>query len=165
MLEGSLRIRGRVVGSFGNPGFPRRVTGALSRSVRSFAEKTEFGARGVVGIEHTVRYARILELGGTQPARDIYPRRRRFLRWTTGMTHRAGEAAMDFGLTSKQAHGAPRTRRGRAKERPDTVFVGKKGVHQPARYQRPIPFLGPAFEGERPEIERTLRSRIAAALR
>jgi len=160
---GGLRLRGRIVGSFGAPGRPRRGTGALSRAVRKESESIPSGARVIVGVESKVPYARILEFGGMQPARTIRPVRKKALRWTTGTTRLASVAALDFGLTRKQAFGAPRTRKGRKAEAADTRFAMK--VVQPARYQRPIPFIEPAFEIERPLIESDLRDRFARALK
>jgi hypothetical protein len=160
---GGLRLRGRIVGSFGSGGRPRRGTGRLSRSIRKELETIPSGARVTVGVEAKVPYARILEFGGTQPARTIRPVRKKALRWTVGTTRLASVAALDFGLTRKQAFGAPRTKKGRRAEASDARFAVK--VVQPARYQRPMPYFGPAFDVERPLIESDLRGRISRALK
>lgn len=162
MVFASVALRGRVVGSFGTPGYPRRGTGGLSRGIRGYAERSDVGSRAVVGVAAIVPYGRILEFGGTQPARVIRPIRKRALRWTSGMTRLGSVVALDFGATRKEGFAAPRSKAGRAAQSSDTTFA--KRVYQPSRFQRPIPYLGPALEEERPNIQAGLRARLAAAL-
>ena len=163
LTVGSIRLRGAIISSFGQAGYPRRDTGRLSRGIRSESERSEIGARAVVGVESKVPYARILEFGGVQPARTIRPKRKRALRWTTGLTRLTGLVGLQTGVTSRQAFAAPRSKKGRAQEAGDTRFA--RSVFQPARYQRAIPYFGPNFDRERPRIESDLRKRIAAALK
>ncbi len=166
---GGLRLRGRIVESFGKPGFPRRGTGRYSRGIRKRSSRSPFGARVVVGVEAKVPYARILEFGGTQPARDIHPKTKKALRWVTGATRLGMLSGLDFGLTRKQAF-----RSGKKFRKSDVFQAGdvhffrpsakKPAIHQPARHQRAIPVFGPSLNVEQPAIEKDLRARLARAL-
>lgn len=150
-------LQTRIKESFGGPGFPRVNTGRLRRAIHKIpARKTEDGWQGQVGVLALVPYGRILELGGTIPAHDIYPVRKQALRWSGGVTALSNLVALSFGVTRKQ--GAA----GRAYEPSDVHFA--KHVHQEARQQRAIPFLAPAMEAERENIRALFAERVREAL-
>jgi hypothetical protein len=170
LVRSSLKIRGTVISLIGQPGFPRFGTGRLSRAVRSFAERTSFGSRAVIGVESKVPYCRILELGGMQPARDIAPVRKRALRWVTGTSRLGMLAQLDFGSTRRQAfRSGKKFRKSDVFQRSDVHFFRptsrKRSIHQNARYQRAIPYFGPGFEVERAGVSADLKMRLAAALK
>jgi len=166
----TLSIRGRAKDSMGGTGRPRYGTGRLSRGIVDSPPEAigDFSWLGRVGVLAIVPYGRILELGGMQPARYIRPVRKQVLRWVSGTTRLANLAGLGFGPTRRQAFGQGRKfRKGEALAGDVHFFrpsARKPAIYQEARYQRAIPFLGPAFQEELPAIPGTYKRRIFEAL-
>jgi hypothetical protein len=159
----TLRILSRVKTSFGEPGKPQRRTGHLSRSMIRLVTDEQGGAVvvGIVGstMPYKTGYAAILEKGGPIP--EIRPKKGKYLKFprATGMAGIAHQAVLQAGGTYKQAARAAIRVHRRSGTSP---FVFVKSV--PARYQRAMPYLHPAFDAERPDIEATFTAAIRKAL-
>lgn len=169
MDKTTFRIRGRVKESFGQAGKPRVISRALSRSITSRVEGTEDAIVGQVGstMPYKTGYAAILEKGGPIP--EIKPKKGKYLRFlrATGFAGMAYDAALGSGATGTKArkaairvHRSMTGLRGKALDRQAFVYVKKV----PARYQRAMPYLHPAFDAERPLIPETFKKAIDAAL-
>lgn len=148
----------------GVPGFPQWRTGRLSRSILAQSAVQQGEARwvGAVGPAGEVGYGRVLELGGTVPAHDIYPRVKQALAWpASGFAKLTYAQALGRRATPKQAQRAAL----RAHRTQAGAFAFAMHVHQEARYQRPIPYLAPTFEERKGDVAVLMRSRIVTALR
>lgn len=154
-----LTLTAAIKSGFNKPGRPRRQTGALSRGVRGYLDKFPWGVRIFVGILALVPYARILEEGGVQPGRIIVPRRKKWLRWTTGVTHLGEVATLGFGVTRKQAFNWRNT----VANRGDVHFA--KRVKQKSRRQRALPYIRPEFLPGVAEFKNRIVTRLGASIR
>lgn len=137
----ALASRGEIIGSFNQAGKPRRQTGGLSRAIRAWAERATWGAICIIGVAGTAAQARLLEFGGIVPEHMVYPVRKRFLRWTRGLTRLGEVATLDFGYTRKRAFNWRNT----PADRGDVVFARKAKI--PRRYQRALPYIMPVVRG------------------
>lgn len=147
----------------GIPGRPRSRTGAagLSGGIMAPVEEATNGFRINLGVDARIPYARILEEGGTQPARDIYPKRAQALMWIASGGGRAVyHATLAAGKTYKRARRLGTSAGG------NTSLAFAKHVHQPARYQRAMPYLAPEVDDMQASglMQRIIRRQIDAAL-
>lgn len=154
-----LTLTAAIKSGFNKPGRPRRQTGGLSRGVRGYIDKFPWGVRIFVGILALVPYARILEEGGMQPGRIIMPRRKKVLRWTTGVTHLGEVATLGFGLTRKQAFNWRNTLANKG----DVRFA--KRVRQKGRRQRPLTYIRPEFLPGVVTFKNRIVTRLGGAIR
>lgn len=168
----TLRILRRIKQSFGEPGKPQRRTSHLSRSIIRIALDENGAITGIVGstLPYKTGYAAILENGGNQPGRVIEAKPGKVLAWFTGLRGLKYQAALASGSTFNQAFraatsgalGKGRRRGGRRGKWSDVAFARR--VHIPQRYQRAMPYMRPAFDEERPLIEKRFTDAIRKQL-
>ena len=158
-------IQARIKRSFGEAGKPRvGNTGMLRRGV--VAPKPEKRGRfiiGTVGVLKNVPYAAIHEFGGRTSAHQIFPRRKRALRWIGGTSKLGAFAALGMGVTRNQAFGVGSSRPGSVAESGDEVFA--KSVKHPGSNIPARPYMRPGLEAERPLLQGKFRKRVAEAIK
>jgi hypothetical protein len=162
---GALVLAARIKRNLnGAPGFPQWRTGRLQRGIVAVpAAPVGDHFEAAVGPVAQVPYGKILELGGTVPEHDIYPRIKRVLAWpNSGFALMAHENAMLSRKTPKQAQAAAI----RASRRGNTGgFAFAMHVHQKSRFQRAIPYLAPSYQEAKGDVAVAIRSRLLRVVR
>jgi hypothetical protein len=163
MRDSSLAVLSIAKSGAGVSGRPVRRSGVLYRSLVAPPVEVEgdtVTARVGSTMPYGEGYAAILEKGGPLPAMTIRAKPGKVLAWPTGLSRLAFRGARGGTATRKQARGAAI----RASNRlGGGGFAFARSVKIPARYQRAMPYLRPALEIDRPNVEQRLNAELATA--